>query len=441
MKSIINKIRFFGMVITTLLVLILSINIYLNMDTEKNAKIVNIAGKQRMLAQKITNELYILKVSNSLDYQNLDGLIQAYIQNLDYLRFGDEKETPVVNEKIAGLREDLALKWSTYLNEVAGLKQELNTIRREREINADLVEQILMVSETVVDLLERNGFDSKMINIAGRQRMLTQKMAYHNINYLITGREYDYQQFTEAYTMYDQTLQSFYDDPRIKKIGDIHEVIAVNVNFWQDYARTLKKMIETNRTINTILKEIKSRNNDLILTADTLVSEYQNHFASQRTWFSYVQYIFSFIAFVVVLSLANIINDIKSHFDTFLLKTKNLTNFDKNESTKEYILEKSGEAELDEASSNINAFITKVESAIICSDEAVRHSEKAIDQINALVDSMEERSGGKDTDNQTRRDLSRNEDMAIQSSEELLQAIAILNKLKENLSVYKDKMA
>lgn len=430
MKSIIKKIRFFGFLISLLIAVILGINIFLNLDTERNAKIVNIAGKQRMLTQKITNELYILKVSNSLEFTKLDSLITEYETNLKYLRFGKESEKPIKITTIENQLIEINKLWVDYSNEIEKLKLELNNIKREREINSDLIEQILSVSDTVVSLLEKNNFSPKTINVAGRQRMLTQKMAYHNLQYLLGNQKFDYDKFQTSLEEYDETIKSFLHNEKIGKFKNLHEVIQVNFNFWQDTSRMLVNMVKTNRHINSIFEKVIDKNEKLITKADDIVSMYQRHFYEERTEFSSIQYFFALIAFVVVLSLASIINEIKRQFDKFLDKTKKLSEFD-SEITK---LETTGEKELDEASSNINTFIGKVEAAIISSDEAVKHSEKAIDEINNLVDAMEEKALNKEE----MRSFSKNEDMAIQSSEELLQAVSILNKLKENLNNYKN---
>ena len=96
------------------------------------------------------------------------------------------------------------------------------------------------------------------------------------------------------------------------------------------------------------------------------------------------------------------------------------------------------EAELQEASSYLQTYINKVSSAMNNSEDAVKRAERAIGELQALSEDIEGVIIDLKLDEATRRQLDQSvnqtEDIAIESSENLLHVTKMLKKLKENLN-------
>ncbi len=68
------------------MLLIVGTTIYLNAKNKKDALIINIAGKERMLTQRISKNIFYLYHNNSQDTTELDSATQEFIYNLNSLK-------------------------------------------------------------------------------------------------------------------------------------------------------------------------------------------------------------------------------------------------------------------------------------------------------------------------------------------------------------------
>ena len=89
-NKISTKIRFIGIIFFFLMLSILVTTIYLNQKNEKDALIVNIAGKERMLTQKISKNIFYSYQTSNLDFTELDKAVEEFIYKLDSLKHGNE---------------------------------------------------------------------------------------------------------------------------------------------------------------------------------------------------------------------------------------------------------------------------------------------------------------------------------------------------------------
>ena len=77
-----------GLIFTILSLIVLTI--YLNQKNTKDSLIINIAGKERMLTQKISKNIFYLYNQRELDFNELDNAVEEFIHILDSLKNGDE---------------------------------------------------------------------------------------------------------------------------------------------------------------------------------------------------------------------------------------------------------------------------------------------------------------------------------------------------------------
>lgn len=85
MQSITTKVRWIVIILSLNLITIIMVDIWLNMDQKNDAKVINIAGKQRMLSQRTVLELHRLLVDEDAAYEKLKQARSEFEQNFKTL--------------------------------------------------------------------------------------------------------------------------------------------------------------------------------------------------------------------------------------------------------------------------------------------------------------------------------------------------------------------
>jgi nitrate/nitrite-specific signal transduction histidine kinase len=150
------------------------------------AAAINLAGRQRMLTQKMTKEFLLtaLKVDEGENKKNCDTTARLFAESLDRLLQGDAElnipgpPTPEINEQLKKVK---AL-WDAFSPKLAAASS--GNISRDAlvavaQLNVPLLEEmnkavVLYESESAKGGAKGLG---AVVNIAGRQRMLSQKIA------------------------------------------------------------------------------------------------------------------------------------------------------------------------------------------------------------------------------------------------------------------------
>ncbi|WP_455755525.1 type IV pili methyl-accepting chemotaxis transducer N-terminal domain-containing protein [Sulfurimonas sp.] len=89
-NKISTKIKVMGALLLILMLITFAVTIYLNQQNVKDALIINIAGKQRMLTQKISKNVFYINYSSNKDFYELNAAADEFIKGLNTLKHGDE---------------------------------------------------------------------------------------------------------------------------------------------------------------------------------------------------------------------------------------------------------------------------------------------------------------------------------------------------------------
>ncbi len=167
-----------------LLGIVLSTSLYAE-ETTVASTVINLAGKQRMLTQKMSKEaLLIIKgIEEEKNKKSLEQTIVLFDKTLHGLRDGDaDLKLPKTKEETIVLEIDKGIKlwhlFQKFLDQVVEGKANKETLKAIEIANMPL----LKVMSNIVHLYEKKyGSDlspnlAKTINLAGRERMLIQKM-------------------------------------------------------------------------------------------------------------------------------------------------------------------------------------------------------------------------------------------------------------------------
>ena len=93
MKSSIKistKIKIYGLILISIMMMAIMITIYFNNKNVKDSLLINIAGEQRMLTQKISKDIFYIYQSKKIDYANLNTSVDKFIDNFKYIKSREE---------------------------------------------------------------------------------------------------------------------------------------------------------------------------------------------------------------------------------------------------------------------------------------------------------------------------------------------------------------
>ena len=123
-NKISTKIKFIGALLILLIASVIGTTIYLNHHNIKDALVINIAGKQRMLTQQIAKNVFYIYHHSSGDYTELDAACSTFIEGLNTLKFGDvaKKIAPFHSHEIAVQLSKIDTLWHQFYNDVQNFK-------------------------------------------------------------------------------------------------------------------------------------------------------------------------------------------------------------------------------------------------------------------------------------------------------------------------------
>jgi len=125
--SVKQTIKVLGILLILSIFIVIGVSIYLNQKNIKDATIVNIAGKQRMLTQRITKNIFLLYSTKSNNFKEIDQAIHEFNQGLDTLKNGNsflnisKAPTKKINDQIS----KVSVLWKSFEKNANDFKEAL----------------------------------------------------------------------------------------------------------------------------------------------------------------------------------------------------------------------------------------------------------------------------------------------------------------------------
>lgn len=311
-------------------------------------------------------------------------------------------------------------------------------------LGAGLVVTILSLIILTIYLNEKNIKDSLLINISGKERMLTQQIS-KNIFYLYHQRKLDFNELDNAVEEFKYILNSLEKGNELRGIeaaptDEIAQQISKIIVLWKSFntnVQTFKELIisknkDNEKKLKVQVSSIYTSNNNLLKEVDNLVSMYTQYTEQKTHTIKNFQYGGAFILFLLIIYSILQLRKIESHANEFLQYSKNIINTQVENKPIEYI-EIDAEKEIVEVSDTLNCFINKINSAMEYSEEAVNKSQLASEKLEEISDEFDQLLDDIEDSQTISSQLSKSEDIAIQSSEDLLQTTKKLANLKQQL--------
>lgn len=304
---------------------------------------------------------------------------------------------------------------------------------------------ILMTSIiiTTIYLNEKNKKDAQVINIAGKQRMLTQKIS-KNIFYIYHNNNQIYNELDNATIEFIYNLNSLKngnDELGIYKAptNEIEKQIAKVELLWNNFYFTInefKNIIDSKDDINeqkfeNTIDSIYTMNTTLLNEVNILVSMYTSHMEEKSDYLKTIQYIFGLIILFLMMYSFNQLKTMEENVKRFFELSKKIVENPTNEPLEPIQIE--AEKEIVEATDTINCFIDKINSAMIYSANAVEQSKNASIKLEEITDEFDIIISELTNSAEISVQLNKSEDIVIQTQEELISSTKKLQELKNEL--------
>jgi len=261
-------------------------------------KIIDLAGKQRMLTQKMSKE--ILLIINDIEpEENKNHLYKTaafFNRTLNGLFNGDsnlglvEIDKPSIKEKL----NKVSKLWHKFRVKVDVVLLMDEKLQNKDELLKNITQQnlqLLAYMEDVVDwyqdesksTVQKHYEEAVTLNSAGRQRMRTQKMT-KELLLMVSGINLDSREELKK-TMFDfeQTLIGLLKgnrEQKLLKVNAVQSQLRKIKKQWDKYKSLLEKSLRTKLSTRN-WKVVVKLNLTLLKEMDNAVQMYRRHFKSK----------------------------------------------------------------------------------------------------------------------------------------------------------------
>ena len=229
-------------------------------NSDKLKKQTNIAGKQRMLTQRMTKLALLIDedIKREKNIKKLNKATKHYSDNLQTLKSN--------NPKIHQQLEIIQKLWLPFLKNIENIiqrKNEKKALQYLIDNNIKLLEgsnklvTIYQNSEENLNYLDKDKLN--IVNLAGRQRMLLEKMSKEKILLFKNNNDYK-KELSSSIEEFNQALKKLRNGDNQKhltKVTNIKLIEKLNViePLWKELKALYKKNKLTERELSKLIRK------------------------------------------------------------------------------------------------------------------------------------------------------------------------------------------
>lgn len=440
------KLNIVGGLFTLVLIVLVVVVIIMNNSQKKDAYVVNVAGLERMLTQKMSKEVIYLHFKDSNDFRELNSALNLFEYNLNNLINGNRRKSiePPSDSFIYNKLLEVKKQWIPFKSEILKIQAGINSAKDDILTLSTKTEKLLNFSQEIVTLMVKNNLPATYIDLSGRQRMLSQRIGLFANDYIKHKKETSYMFLLDAKKLYANTINNFLEDELIKRNSLLFNKVSQTHKYWNDFEKFLTRLLKSENLINSSIEYIFLNNSKLLATMDEAVTLYTHVSEDKNQKFLNIIYIIAFIAILITIYAYILTKDVILHVDDFVDKAKMLASSDFTLFDKGKFLSKDAkEDELNIASLHIADYVNKVNQAMQHSNDTISKAESVADELQKLATDMGKVMQTLNIDesekNRFNKKVSAAEDIAIESTENLINVSKILTKLQTTLSQIVEK--
>ncbi|WP_419768200.1 type IV pili methyl-accepting chemotaxis transducer N-terminal domain-containing protein [Arcobacter sp.] len=301
-----------------------------------------------------------------------------------------------------------------------------------------------MIIFTTVYLNDRNKKDALIMNIVGKERMLTQKIS-KNIFYLYYTKKTNFSELNSASDEFIKNLDSLKNGNKLIGISPVpndkigQQVYKVEI-LWKEFFHNIeefKKLQLKNdesslKLLASIVETVYNTNNNLLQEVDNLVSMYTVYTENKTILIKNFQYIAAFLIILLIVYSFVQLKNIEENANKFLEFSKKIAN-ENNEQLTPISIDVN-EKEILDVTDTFNCFINKINSAMNDSAVAIQHSQNASSKLEEITDEFDKILDDLENSSDVNRAINKSEDIIIQSTEDLINSTKKLQELRNELN-------
>ncbi|MDD3007524.1 MAG: type IV pili methyl-accepting chemotaxis transducer N-terminal domain-containing protein [Arcobacter sp.] len=302
---------------------------------------------------------------------------------------------------------------------------------------------MLSVIATTIYLNNKNKKDALIINIAGKQRMLTQNIS-KNIFYLSQHKNSSFVELENSTTEFIYNLNSLKEGNELSEIQKAptkeiaNQIMKIEI-LWKSFFQNIidfKELINKNdssskNSLENIIDLIYTTNPVLLEEVDKLVYMYTIYSEEKTNDIRYMQYFFALLIVILIIYGFIQLKSMEENAKKFLEESKKIV--EQNVTKPLTPIKIEGENEIVEATHTINCFIEKINSVMNYSANAIEQSKNASLKLEELTDEFDKIIYDLTNSADISKQLNRSEDIVIQSQEYLINSTKRLQELKKEL--------
>lgn len=317
--------------------------------------------------------------------------------------------------------------------------KQISVSQKIKIIGALLILSIFTVIFVTIFLNQKNIKDASIVNIAGKQRMLTQKIT-KNVYFLYQKRENNFTEIDNAISEFNHSLKTLIKGNELLGIQaaptkqlktQMNKVLILWTSFEKNVKEFKEALLKNDlQKLNSTIKFINNNNNKLLQEVDQVVTLYTDYIEEKTNFIKKFQYLAFTLLFLLALYSIIQLRQIEQNARELLEQSKKISSVDLNELTP---IDIHSEKEFVEVADNMNSFINKVSSAMNYSQTALEQSKKASQKLESLTEEFDDLINDFENKSDVIKDLDRSEDIMIESTEDLIKTTKRLQALKTQL--------
>jgi hypothetical protein len=285
----------------------------------------------------------------------------------------------------------------------------------------------------------KNITNTKIINSINSQKEFTQEIS-KTIFYIYKNSNSSYEvldDYIKNYYIKMKNQETYLDLNHYSDIEQVNKNILKQWNEFYLYVQNFRDNIKFKSTYSGIVSEkilnkIYNKNLMLIVEFNKLKKLYKKYFNKEIDRYKYIQSGLFILLFILLIYLFTQIKLIILFIQKFSSTSQKIINKSTIKDLKKIDINNES-AEILEATNNFNFIVNNINNAIKTSTISMEHSYKSLENVENSIEQLMELLYAMDKDGEIDKNLTKKEDIIIQSLEEITISIKNLQQLKSNL--------